>query len=370
MASLIVGGQRERVGLDTANAGFGGSRKSACNFGSGSVGTVYRSSNGLTALACQVQAARDFAIELAAERDQVANAVRGLAADHLGGRLVDQSVAGRNRVLEVQFPGIFNGHCGCHTTLSERSRTLADGPFVNDHNVGSIGQGASGEQTGNPGSDDADVGFDLGGHGWSLSGMVAGPVYSRRRMSDNDRVKRIAIVVAASLVLIGAVASVARSRSDGVPSPEPSPSPTPSYVIYEPPSPQPSPNVVPISTEVPEAPPSEEPDEQSDAKGDDAEEAPDDPGCGSSQGLENAIAKHAEKLAEKPDSKGLKNSLEHLKANLAKHAAKVCVGEASDSEEPSGKEPGEDDEVQDEQGEDDQGEDDQGEDDQGEDEQD
>jgi hypothetical protein len=56
--------------------------------------------------------------------------------------------------------------------------------------------------------------------------------------------------------------------------------------------------------------------------------APDFSACEGRTGLDNAICRHDALLKVKPDNPGLTNSLAHLQANLAAHAAKQAAKDA------------------------------------------
>jgi len=56
--------------------------------------------------------------------------------------------------------------------------------------------------------------------------------------------------------------------------------------------------------------------------------APNFSGCVGRTGLDNVICRHEALLKVKPDNPGLTNSLAHLRANLAAHAAKQAAKDA------------------------------------------
>lgn len=112
---------------------------------------------------------------------------------------------------------------------------------------------------------------------------------------------------------------VAPAADEASPPPEVSPSPEVS------PEPTSSPEVEPTETPSPEPSETSSPGPPGDVEGDSA--APDFSGCAGLVGLENAICRHEALLALRPDDPGLANALEHLVANLAKHADEVPVGD-------------------------------------------
>jgi hypothetical protein len=152
----------------------------------------------------------------------------------------------------------------------------------------------------------------------------------------------VLITFVATIGLLGAVASIARSLPGATPEPSPSPSisPSPDVSIY--PVPSPTEEALPPPTPTPSESPSPDPkaDSSKDSKKDGADEAhsSDEKGSGGSSdgagctGLENAIAVHEAKAADKPDNPGQQNSLAHLQENAADHGcdATDIPGDAQD----------------------------------------
>ncbi len=75
-----------------------------------------------------------------------------------------------------------------------------------------------------------------------------------------------------------------------------------------------------------------------DPDGEDGSAAPDFSACVGLTGLENAICRHQALLVLQPDNPGLANALQHLLANLAKHAGETEEPPSGDTgeEPPSG----------------------------------
>jgi hypothetical protein len=114
------------------------------------------------------------------------------------------------------------------------------------------------------------------------------------------------------LIVAGTIASAATGAVHGKPTPSPS--------VAASDSPEPT------ETEAPEAE-----GRSSDKTG----TAPDFSACVGKTGLENAICRHEALLRVKPDNPGLTNSLAHLKANAAAHAARLAA-KAADTHGNSG----------------------------------
>jgi hypothetical protein len=113
---------------------------------------------------------------------------------------------------------------------------------------------------------------------------------------------RVLLIACAVLVVAGTIASAATGGVYG------KPTPSPRVAVSD--SPEPN------ETEAPEA---EE--KTSDKTG----TAPDFTACVGVTGLDNAICRHEALLKVKPDNPGLTNSLAHLQANAAAHAAKLAA---------------------------------------------
>jgi hypothetical protein len=120
------------------------------------------------------------------------------------------------------------------------------------------------------------------------------------------------------LVVAGTIASAATGGVHGKPTPSP-----PAAVSDSP---------EPTETEGPEA---------EATTSDETGTAPDFSACAGVTGLDNAICRHEALLQVKPDNPGLTNSLAHLQANAAAHAARLAAKAAgthgnSESHGPSG----------------------------------
>jgi hypothetical protein len=120
---------------------------------------------------------------------------------------------------------------------------------------------------------------------------------------------RFFLTVLAVLVVAGTVASAA---TGGVPG---KPTPSPSATASASPSPEPTETEAPEPTET-EAPESEPTTPERTGT------APDFSACVGLTGLDNATCRHEALLKVNPDNPGLTNSLAHLQANAAAHAAK------------------------------------------------
>ncbi|HEU5224633.1 MAG TPA: hypothetical protein VFV29_02420 [Actinomycetota bacterium] len=131
---------------------------------------------------------------------------------------------------------------------------------------------------------------------------------------------RILLIACAVLVVAGTVASAATGGLHGKPTTSPSAAGSDSE------SPEPT------ETEAPEA---------EETTSDETGTPPDFSACVGKTGLDNAICRHEALLRVKPDNPGLTNSLAHLQANAAAHAAKLAAKAAgthgnSGSHGPSG----------------------------------
>ena len=130
---------------------------------------------------------------------------------------------------------------------------------------------------------------------------------------------RVLLIACAVLIVAGTIASAATGGVHGKPTPSPSAAGSDSE------SPEPT------ETEAPEA----------EATSDQTGIAPDFAACVCRTGLDNAICRHEALLKVKPDNPGLTNSLGHLQANAAAHAARQAAKAAgtrgnSGSHGPSG----------------------------------
>jgi hypothetical protein len=112
---------------------------------------------------------------------------------------------------------------------------------------------------------------------------------------------RVLLIACAVLIAAGTIASAATGGVHGKPTPSPSAAGSDSE------SPEPT------ETEAPEA---------EETTSDETGTAPDFSACAGVTGLDNAICRHEALLKVKPDNPGLTNSLAHLQANAAAHAAK------------------------------------------------
>jgi hypothetical protein len=131
---------------------------------------------------------------------------------------------------------------------------------------------------------------------------------------------RVLLIACAVLIGAGTIASAATGGVHGKPTPSPSAAGSDSE------SPEPT------ETEAPEA---------EETTSDETGTAPDFTACVGLTGLDNAICRHEALLKVKPDNPGLANSLAHLQANAAAHAAKLAAKAAgthgnSGSHGPSG----------------------------------
>ena len=137
------------------------------------------------------------------------------------------------------------------------------------------------------------------------------------RSADIEPMKPLRIILIALAVLIvgGTIASAATGGLHG----KPTPSPSVSNTETEAPEPTETEAPEPTETEAPEA---------EDTTSDESGTAPNFSGCDGLTGLDNAICRHEALLKVKPDNPGLTNSLAHLQANLAAHAAKQAAKDA------------------------------------------
>ena len=126
---------------------------------------------------------------------------------------------------------------------------------------------------------------------------------------------RIILIALAVLIVGGTIASAATGGLHG----KPTPSPSVSNTETEAPEPTETEAPEPTETEAPEA---------EDTTSDESGTAPNFSGCDGLTGLDNAICRHEALLKVKPDNPGLTNSLAHLQANLAAHAAKQAAKDA------------------------------------------
>ncbi len=137
-----------------------------------------------------------------------------------------------------------------------------------------------------------------------------------------------------ALVALLAAATIASAATGGTPTP------TPSVTVLGSPSPEPTESPSAEPTGSPSAEPSESPSHAPESRAPKAEQntsdehgnAPDFSACEGLTGLDNAICHHQALLQIKPHSPGLNNSLDHLHANLAKHAAAAGKHAKSGSE--------------------------------------
>jgi FlaG/FlaF family flagellin (archaellin) len=131
---------------------------------------------------------------------------------------------------------------------------------------------------------------------------------------------RVLLIACALLIVAGTIASAATGGVHGKPTPSPSAAGSDSE------SPEPT------ESEAPEA---------EETTSDETGTAPDFSACVGVTGLDNAICRHEALLQVKPDNPGLTNSLAHLQANAAAHAARQAAKAAgthgnSGSHGPSG----------------------------------
>lgn len=115
---------------------------------------------------------------------------------------------------------------------------------------------------------------------------------------------RVLLIACAVLIVAGTIANAATGGVKG------KPTPSPSAAGSETESPEPT------ETEAPEA---------EETTSDETGTAPDFSACVGVTGLDNAICRHEALLKVKPDNPGLTNSLAHLQANAAAHAAKLAA---------------------------------------------
>jgi FlaG/FlaF family flagellin (archaellin) len=131
---------------------------------------------------------------------------------------------------------------------------------------------------------------------------------------------RVLLIAFAVLIVAGTIASAATGGVHGKPTPS---SPAAGSDSESP---------EPTETEAPEA---------EETTSDETGTAPNFSACVGLTGLDNAICRHEALLKVKPDNPGLTNSLAHLQANAAAHAAKLAAKAAgthgnSGSHGPSG----------------------------------
>jgi hypothetical protein len=129
---------------------------------------------------------------------------------------------------------------------------------------------------------------------------------------------RVLLIACAVLIVAGTIANAATGGVKG------KPTPSPTAAVSESPE--------PTETEAPEA---------EETTSDETGTAPDFSACVGVTGLDNAICRHEALLKAKPDNPGLTNSLAHLQANAAAHAARKAAKAAgthgnSGSHGPSG----------------------------------
>ncbi len=115
---------------------------------------------------------------------------------------------------------------------------------------------------------------------------------------------RIILIAFAVLIVAGTIASAATGGVHGKPTPSPSVSDT--------------------ETEAPEPTETEAPEAEA-TTSDKTGTAPNFSACDGLTGLDNAICRHEALLKVKPDNPGLTNSLGHLQANAAAHAARQAA---------------------------------------------
>ena len=131
---------------------------------------------------------------------------------------------------------------------------------------------------------------------------------------------RVLLIACAVLIVAGTIANAATGGVHG------KPTPSPSAAGSETESPEPT------EAEAPEA---------EETTSDETGTAPNFSACVGVTGLDNAICRHEALLKVKPDNPGLANSLAHLQANAAAHAARQAAKAAgthgnSGSHGPSG----------------------------------
>jgi hypothetical protein len=120
------------------------------------------------------------------------------------------------------------------------------------------------------------------------------------------------LLIAFAVVIVGTIASAATGGIHG------KPTPSPPVAVSVTPSPEPS------ETEAQEPTETEAPEAEATTSGKTGT-APDFSACVGLRGLDNAICRHEALLKVKPDNRGLPNSLAHLRANAAAHAAKQAA---------------------------------------------
>jgi len=113
---------------------------------------------------------------------------------------------------------------------------------------------------------------------------------------------RVLLIACAVLIVAGTIANAATGGVKGKPAPSP-----PAAVSESP---------EPTETEAPEA---------EETTSDETGTSPDFSACVGVTGLDNAICRHEALLKVKPDNPGLANSLAHLQANAAAHAARQAA---------------------------------------------
>lgn len=140
------------------------------------------------------------------------------------------------------------------------------------------------------------------------SELAVWPIALVGRSADIEPMKslRIALVAAAMLIVAGSIASAATGGVHGG-----KPTASPSAAASESPE--------PTETEAPEA---------EATTSDETGTPPNFSACVGRTGLDNAICRHEALLKVMPDNPGLTNSLAHLQANLAAHAAKQAAKDA------------------------------------------
>ena len=144
--------------------------------------------------------------------------------------------------------------------------------------------------------------------------MAVWPIAFVGRSADIELMKPLRIILIAFVVLIvaGTIASAATGGVHGKPTPSPS--------VSGPETEAPE----PTETEAPEPTESEAPEAEATTP-DKTGTAPNFSACDGLTGLDNAICRHEALLKVKPDNPGLTNSLGHLQANAAAHAARQAA---------------------------------------------
>jgi len=122
---------------------------------------------GVPALAGQRQLAGGVAVEGGAQRDELAQPLRALGAQHAHGAGVAQPHTGHERVAQVLLRAVGRVECGRDPALCPAGRAVVDEHLGDEQHRAGVGGVQGGGEAGDPGPDDDDVGREhpAGGRG-------------------------------------------------------------------------------------------------------------------------------------------------------------------------------------------------------------